>query len=383
MTSIPADASPDEPAAGRPLSLATLAVAAGRPPREPFAPLNVPPTFASTYVQGGPDDYGRFRNPTWSALEEAVGRLEGGRALAFSSGLAAVSAVLDEVPVGGVVVAPVGSYSGTLAALAKMQRSGRVGEVRTVDVADTAAVEAAAAGAHLVWVESPTNPLMAVADIPAVVAAARAAGALVAVDATFCSPLVLRPLELGADVVVHSATKYLSGHSDALLGVVVVRDDDLEQRLRTTRTLGGAVPGTMESWLVLRGLRTLHLRVQRSQASAQVLAERLAEHPAVDRVRFPGLPDDPGHSRARAQMTGFGSIVCAEVRGGVAEADSAVAACRLWIPATSLGGVESTLERRRRHAGESVEVPETLLRLSVGIEDVEDLWADLDAALRS
>jgi cystathionine gamma-synthase len=365
------------------LSPATLAVTAGRPPREPGAPLNVPPTFVSTYVQGGDLVYGRFGNPTWAALEEALGALEGGAATVFASGIAAVSAVLEEVPVGGTVVAPTGSYSGSLALLQRLRGSGRLGAVRLVDPADTTAVTAAVQGADLLWVETPTNPLMAVADLPAVVAAGRAAGALVAVDATFLTPLVLRPLDLGADVVVHSATKYLAGHSDALLGVVTTARADLLDRVRATRGALGAVPGVMEAWLVLRGLRTLHLRLERAQANALELAQRLRGSDRVARVRYPGLPDDPGHARAAATMRGFGAIVCLDVRGTAETAEAIVGACRLWTPATSLGGVESTLERRRRHPAESPDVPESLLRLSVGVEDVEDLWADLEQALKA
>ncbi|NHC13518.1 trans-sulfuration enzyme family protein [Motilibacter deserti] len=364
-------------------SPATIAVSAGRPPHEPDEPLNVPMSFASTYVQGGGAVYGRFTNPTWEALEDAVGQLEGGIAVAYGSGLAAVSAALDPVPVGGTVVAPLGSYSGTLAMLRTMQARGRVGEVRLVDPADTAAVTAALPGADLLWIESPTNPLLAVADLPAVVAAARAAGVTTVADATFTTPLVLRPLDIGFDVVVHSGTKYFSGHSDALLGVLVSRDEARVDAARAVRTTYGAVPGTAEAWLVLRGLRTLHLRVERGQANAAELAVRLEGHPALDRVRYPGLASDPGHKRAAEQMQGFGSIVCIDVRGGAAAAERLVAACELWTPATSLGGVESTLERRRRHSGESLDVPEGLVRLSVGVEDVEDLWADLSAALEA
>lgn len=364
--------------ATRPLSPSTLAVTAGRPVRVAGAPLNVPPTFTSTYVQGEGAVYGRFDNPGWAALEDAVGQLEGGRAVAFASGLAAVAAVLDEVPVGGTVVAPLGSYSGTLNALQRGQDGGRFGEVRLVDPADTAAVLGVLGGADLLWLESPTNPLLAVADLPALVSAAHHRGIPVAVDATFCTPLVLQPLALGADWVVHSATKYLAGHSDALLGIAASADPERADRLRSTRTALGATPGTMEAFLALRGLRTLHLRVERSQANAAVLAERLSARGFV--VRYPGLVGDPGHVRAKDQMRGFGSIVCVDLPDAET-AERFVDACRLWTPATSLGGVESTLERRRRHSGESLDVPVGLVRLSVGVEDVEDLWADVDQAL--
>ena len=225
--------------------------------------------------------------------------------------------------------------------------------------------------------------MLEVADIPALVAAGRASGAIVAVDSTFATPLVQRPLEMGADVVVHSATKYLAGHSDVVLGVVVSRDATIVDAVRAYRTLHGAIAGPFEVWLALRGLRTLALRVERSQANAAELAARLHGHPAVLDVRHPSLPDDPGHERATRLMEGYGSIIGLRPVGGADGADRVVEALRLWVPATSLGGVESSLERRRRFATESLTVPDDLLRMSVGVEDVEDLWADLDAALRT
>jgi cystathionine gamma-synthase len=203
----------------------------------------------------------------------------------------------------------------------------------------------------------------------------------VVADNTFATPLLQQPLDLGVDVVVHSVTKFLSGHSDVVLGAVVTRDAELRARLHRHRTLHGAIPGPLEAFLALRGMRTLPLRLERSQASAAELARRLQTHPAVRRVRCPALPEDPGHELARTQMRGFGALVAIEVHGGAAGADAVVDAVRLWVPATSLGGVESLVERRRRHAGEPVVVPQELLRLSVGVEDVEDLWTDLAQAL--
>jgi cystathionine gamma-synthase len=206
-------------------------------------------------------------------------------------------------------------------------------------------------------------------------------GALVVTDNTFSTPLVQRPLELGSDIVLHSVTKYLAGHSDVILGALVTSDPELRNTLLHHRSIHGAIAGPFEAWLALRGLRTLALRVERSQASAMVLAQRLDTHDGVAKVLFPGLPADPGHDRARAQMDGFGSILCIEVAGGEAAAEAVVEALRLWTPATSLGGVESLIERRRRHANEPHTVPANLLRLSVGIENIEDLWADLQQAL--
>lgn len=349
----------------------------------PDAPLNPPVVFASTYVgvdPAGQGDvgYGRYGNPTWSALEQAVGALEGGSALAYASGMAAAHAVLQLVPAGGVLVLPAHCYLGVSAAA--NERATRDGlRVRRVDVANTEEVVEAAAGADLVWLESPTNPLMEVADLPAICGALAGATTTV-VDSTFATPLLQRPLELGADLVLHSGTKFISGHSDALLGLLVGRDPDLLGRLHGIRSLHGAAPGAMETYLVLRGLRTLPLRLSAAQANAQVLAERLATHPAVARVRFPGLPDDPGHAVASRTMAGFGSLLSIEVADGPTAA-TLIESLGLWVHATSLGGVESMLERRRRWAAELTTVPEGLIRLSVGVEHVEDLWADLAQAL--
>ncbi|MGZ4589495.1 MAG: trans-sulfuration enzyme family protein [Actinomycetes bacterium] len=347
-----------------PLSPATIAVAAGRPPRQPDAPMNPPIVLASTYHAGGDVGYGRYGNPTWEMFESAVGALEGGVATSYASGMAAETALLDLVPEGGTVVAGPDAYLGTLAVLARLEERGRL-TVRRVDLTDAAAARTALPGADLLWAESPTNPLLRVVDLPVLLAAAREEGVISVVDNTFATPILQRPLELGADVVVHSATKYLSGHSDLLMGVAVVRDAALAERLVAHRSLYGAVPGSVEAWLALRGLRTLSLRVERAQASAAALVPRLAAHPVVARVLYPGL----------------GAVVSIELRGDVAAADRVCASTRLWVHTTSLGGVESSLERRRRWPGESTDVPETLLRLSVGIEDVDDLWRDLESAL--
>jgi len=298
----------------------------------------------------------------------------------FSSGLAAVIAAMSLIPAGGTLVMPRHSYQGSLLLAAGDARDGRI-NVRTVDIADTEEVIAALDGAAMLWLESPTNPMLEVAELAVLANAAHRAGALVVVDNTFSTPLVTRPLDLGADVVVHSVTKYLSGHSDVVLGATVTSNPELRARLLTYRSLHGGIGGPFEVWLALRGLRTLALRVQRSMESAMELAGRLAAHPGVEAVRYPGLPQDPGHARAAAQMDGFGSIVCIEVAGGAEAADAVTEKVELWLPATSLGGVESLIERRRRQPAEPVSVPENLLRLSVGIENVEDLWRDLDQAL--
>jgi len=332
---------------------ATVAVAAGRPPRQPDGPLNPPIVMASTYHAGGEVGYGRYGNPTWEMLESAVGSLEGGVATSFASGLAAVAATVDLVPVGGTVVAAPDSYYGSLALVRRLEERGRL-RVRQVDLTDADAAAEALPGADLCWAESPTNPLLRLVDLDRLAARSRAAGVLLAVDNTFATPILQRPLESGADVVVHSATKYLSGHSDLLLGVAVARDPGIADRLVEVRSGQGSVPGTFEAWLALRGLRTLHLRVERAQANAAELALRLRSHPGVSQVHFPGL----------------GAMLSIELHGDVAAADAVTAGTRLWVHATSLGGVESSLERRRKWPGESTDVPETLLRLSVGVEGV-------------
>lgn len=371
------------------LADATAVVALGRPDREPDAPVNPAITLTSTYVARpdvpDPTDrvYARWDNPSWHGFEDTLGALEGGEALLFASGLAAVSAVLGLVPVGGVVVVPRHAYSGTVQLAGTLRDRGLL-EVRAVDVADTAEVVAAVAGADLVWIETPTNPMLDIADLDPLVAAAREHGALTVADNTFATPLGMRPLAHGVDIVVHSVTKYLSGHSDVVLGATVTAPTEagagLRARLHGHRTLHGAIPGPFEAWLALRGMRTLDVRLSRAVANAAELARRLTGHPAVARVRYPGLPDHPGHAVAARYLRHWGAIVAIEVDGAQA-AEAVAAGVRVWAPATSLGGVESSLERRRRYSTEAATVPEGLLRLSVGIEDVEDLWRDLAAAL--
>jgi cystathionine gamma-synthase len=343
----------------------TIAVIAGRPPHVPDAPLNTPLTFASTYVAGGDLEYGRYGNPTWQAFEMALGALEGGHGLAYPSGLAAFGAVLDLVPPDAVVVAPRHAYLGSLGRLAQ-EGSRHQLTTRLVDVADTEGVLAAFEGADLALLESPTNPALEVADLPVLCAAAKERGVLLVVDNTFATPVAQQPLRLGADLVLHSATKFIAGHSDAMLGALVCADHAVWERLEKRRRITGVIPGPMECWLALRGLRTLHLRVERAGANAAELAPRLAAHPAVRRLRYPG----------------FGAMISVEF-ADAATADAFCAATRLWVTATSLGGVESTMERRRRWPGESPTIAEGLVRLAVGIEAAADLWADLAAALDS
>ncbi|WP_166349551.1 trans-sulfuration enzyme family protein [Phytoactinopolyspora limicola] len=347
-----------------PLSPHTRLVTAGRPAAEPDAPLNEPVMFASTYHAGGERGYGRYGNPTWEAFEQVLGDLEGGTALTFSSGMAATSAVLSLLPEGAVVVAPETAYLGVLDQLRERRDAGRI-QLRHVDITDPTEIKDAVQEAAMLWLESPANPKLEVADVASASAAARDAGAITVVDNTFATPLLQRPLALGADIVVHSATKLISGHSDVVLGATVTTNDDTRGRLERYRRLHGAIPSPMDTFLALRGLRTLGVRLDRAQANAATLVERLGAHPAVTTVRYPGS----------------GTICSIEVAGGAEGADRVVGSVRLWVNTTSLGGVESTLERRRRWPSESETVDVSLIRLSVGIEDVDDLWADLAQAL--
>lgn len=337
-------------------------------------PIHTSTTYARTpgYALVGPHEYSRDDNPTYLACEEVLARLEGGAgALTFASGMAAAAAVVEStLRTGDHVVASRAmywSFRNRLTAIA--DRWGLALDL--VDTQTPGALERAVrpGATRLVWVETPANPTWDVTDLRRAAEVAHDAGAILAVDSTAATPVHTRPLEHGADVVVHSATKYLAGHSDVLLGVVVLAHDEAGRAraaaVETHRRRYGAIAGPMETWLGLRGIRTLHLRVERAAANAAELAHRLAAHPAVDAVRYPG----------------FGAMLAVEVRGGAAAADAVSSGVRLWLDATSLGGVESTLERRRRWALEPLTVPESLLRLSVGVEDVEDLWADLSTAL--
>ncbi|MDO8361497.1 MAG: aminotransferase class I/II-fold pyridoxal phosphate-dependent enzyme [Actinomycetota bacterium] len=340
---------------------ATIAVSAGRPTGI-GEPLNHPIVLASNY-RGEAGEYTRTHGtPGWIGLEEAVGALEGGRAVAFSSGMAAASAAIFALAP-KVLVLPSASYLGVRALVADLEQQGRV-QVRQVDVADTAAVIAAIPGADVVWVETPTNPTLDVADVPAICAAAAAVGAKVVVDSTFATPICAQPLADGATIVIHSGTKFIGGHSDLLIGLAIAADDAVYERLHQTRLVNGSTPGSLEAFLALRGLRTLPLRMERAQANAQVLVERLRQHPAIAEARYPG----------------FGAMVSFVVRGGADAADAACRAVRLIVPATSLGGVETSMERRQKYAGDA-HVPPGLVRMSVGIEHVDDLWADLAQAL--
>ncbi|MDP9092468.1 MAG: PLP-dependent aspartate aminotransferase family protein [Actinomycetota bacterium] len=365
-------------------------VAAGRPPRADAAPLSVPIVLAAPFHHADADDTNRYLRhdgtDTGRAFEAAIGALEGApgeQVVAFSSGMAATAAIAEGQPRDTVAVVPAAAYSGTVAIFAEQQRLGRM-TTRPVDIADTDAVLQALPGANLLWLETVTNPLMQVVDLPVLIDAARRVGVLTVVDSTFSTPLLVRPLELHADIVVHSATKYLSGHSDLQIGVLVARSASTAGALRLRRGLTGAIAGALETYLALRGLRTLAIRMQRAQENAMELANRLAAHPAVTRVRFPGLASDPGHERASRLHNGYGAMIAFEVAGSAEDAEQVCRRVQLITHATSLGGVESLIERRARHPIDAAHgTPPNLLRLSVGIEHVEDLWADLAQALGS
>jgi cystathionine gamma-synthase len=374
----------------------TLAIHAGQEP-DPLTGAVIPPIYqVSTYKQDGVGglraggyEYSRTANPTRTALEECLTALEGGtRTLAFASGMAAEDSLLRAVcSPGDHVLIPDDAYGGTFRLFSKVyERWGMSYE--PVRVSDPAAVRAALAArpARVLWVESPTNPLLGIADIAALAGIAREAGALLVVDNTFASPYLQRPIALGADVVVHSTTKYLGGHSDVVGGAVTVADAGLGEQLAFHRNAMGAVAGPFDAWLTLRGIKTLAVRMDRHCANAERVAEMLTAHPGVSQVLYPGLASHPGHELAAKQMRRFGGMVSFRVRAGAEEAAAVCAQTRLFTLAESLGGVESLIELpgRMTHAsaaGSPLAVPDDLIRLSVGIENADDLVADLRQAL--
>jgi cystathionine gamma-synthase len=362
------------------LATESKVVAAGRPAKQPDGALNPPIALNSTFHEGGPVGYGRYGNETWSALEEALSVLEGGKTLLFSSGMAAISAVFSLLPEGAVIVAAKNGYQGTTTLLKKLHESEKL-KVRFVNLATTDECMSAIPGAQMLYLESPINPLLEVVDLPKIIAAGKAAGCGVAVDNTLATPLLQNPLALGADIAIHSVTKYLSGHSDLILGSLSTKDQALYGRLEQSRRYGGAIAGPFEAWIALRGLRTFALRMQRSQENAMELATRLSKDSRISKVRYPGLATDSYHSLAKSFMKGFGAMISFDVNASVEQIDLMCNSSKLITSATSLGGVESIWERRRRWATESATVPETLIRFSVGIENVDDLWVDIQQSL--
>ena len=377
---------------------ATRVIHGGQRP-DPQTGAVMPPIYAtSTYVQSSPGvhqgfDYARTRNPTRDALQASLANLEGGSAaFAFASGMAASATLLELLDAGSHIIAMHDLYGGSYRLFENVRRRSAGHQVSFLDLSDSAALESAIRPqTRLLWVETPTNPLLKLVDLTAVARIAHQHGLLAVCDNTFATPFIQRPLEHGFDIVLHSTTKYLNGHSDAIGGAAIVRaGSDLAERIAYLQNAVGGVPGPFDSFLTLRGIKTLALRMERHCANALAIARFLEQHPAIEAVRYPGLASHPQHALARRQMSGgFGGIVTAVLRGGLAASRRALERCRVFALAESLGGVESLIEHpgMMTHASLPAQVrgllgiSDGLIRLSVGVEDVEDLIADLRDAL--
>lgn len=377
------------------MGLGTRAIHAGQRPDPTTGAIMTPVYLTSTYVQASPGDhkgyeYSRTGNPTRAALEACVASLEGAEyGLAFASGCAATSTIMHLLDAGDHVICGDDVYGGTYRLFDAVWRRAGI-DYSFVDLTDPDAVLAARRpNTKLVWLETPTNPLLKLADIAAIAERAHAHGLLLAVDNTFSTPFNQQPLALGADLAVHSTTKYLNGHSDVVGGAVAIKDRALRDRLAYLQNAVGAIPGPMDAFLTLRGLKTLHVRMERHADNAIDLARWLEAHPAVERVLYPGLPSHPQHELAKRQMRGFGGMITIFLRGGLAAAQHMLSRTHLFACAESLGGVESLIEHPAimTHAAippatrEALGITDGLVRLSVGIEDVADLRADLEHAL--
>jgi cystathionine gamma-lyase len=376
---------------------ATRAIHAGQSPDPSTGAIMTPIYATSTYVQESPGvhkgyEYSRTQNPTRMAYERCVADLEGGtRGFAFASGLAAMATILDVLDSGSHIVAGDDLYGGTFRLFERVRKRSAGLDFTFVDMSRAGAIEAAATPkTRMIWVETPSNPLLKLADLEHTGTFAKSRGILTVSDNTFASPYIQRPIELGFDLVVHSATKYLNGHSDIVGGVVVVgANEELSDKLAFLHNAVGAIAGPFDSFLALRGLKTLHLRMERHCANAAELAHWLENHPAVERVHYPGLASHPQHELARRQMAGFGGMITASLKGDLASTRRFLENCRVFALAESLGGVESLIEHpaimthgsmpaaQRAELG----IGDTLVRLSVGVEDIRDLIADLDSAL--
>lgn len=377
--------------------LGTLAIHAGQSPDPSTGAVMTPIYATSTYVQSSPGEhqgfeYSRSHNPTRFAYERCVAALEGGsRGFAFASGLAATSTILELLDAGSHVIAMDDVYGGTYRLFERVRRRSAGLDFSWADLTDAATFEAAIRPeTRMVWIETPTNPLLKLVDVEKIASIARARGLIVVVDNTFSSPILQRPLELGAHIVMHSATKYINGHSDMVGGLAIVGDDAaLAEKLTFLQNAVGGVQGPFDSFLALRGLKTLHLRMRAHSENAMALAEWLQSHPAIERVIYPGLPSHPQHELAKRQMHGFGGMVTIFVKGGLDAAKRFCERTEIFALAESLGGVESLVNHpaimthasvppeRRAQLGLS----DNLVRLSVGVEDIADLEADLDRAL--
>jgi cystathionine gamma-lyase len=380
----------------RQLGLGTLAIHAGQHPDPSTGAIMTPIYATSTYVQESPGkhkgyEYSRTQNPTRMAYERCVAALEGGVAgFAFGSGLAAAATVLDLLDSGSHVIAMDDLYGGTYRLFERVRRRSAGLDFSFVDLNDMSALKAALKpNTRMIWAETPTNPMLKLVDLAKIAAFARKHRLILVVDNTFCSPMLQRPLALGADLVLHSATKYLNGHSDMVGGIVVAGNQELAEQMGFLQNSVGAVGGPFDAFLAMRGLKTLHLRMQAHCASALELAGWLEKHPAIERVIYPGLKSHPQHALARRQMDGFGGIISAEVKGGLRKARRMLERCELFALAESLGGVESLIEHPgiMTHASvpatnrKRLGISDGLIRLSVGVEDLKDLKQELAGAL--
>ena len=379
------------------LGLGTLAIHAGQSPDPTTGAIMTPIYATSTYVQESPGkhkgyEYSRTQNPTRMAYEACVAALEGGVAgFAFGSGLAAAATVLDLLDSGSHVIAMDDLYGGSYRLFERVRRRSAGLDFTFVDLNDAQALKAALKpNTKMIWAETPTNPMLKLVDLAKVAAFAKKHGLILVVDNTFCSPMIQRPFESGADLVLHSATKYLNGHSDMVGGIVVAREQELAERMGFLQNSVGAVAGPFDSFLAMRGLKTLHLRMKAHCESALELAQWLEKHPEVGRVIYPGLKSHPQHALARRQMHGFGGIISIEVKGGLRKARRVLERCHLFALAESLGGVESLIEHPAIMTHASVPpanrkrlgISDSLIRLSVGVEDIADLRSELAEALR-
>jgi cystathionine gamma-synthase len=373
------------------MKIETRAVHSGRG-IDPATGAVTSPIYLSTTFERSRDgeyplgySYSREENPNRRALEQCLADLEGGKqALAFSSGLAVAAALMQGLEPGDHIIAPDDVYWGFRRLAGEMfAKSGLT--TTYLDLTDLCALRTALRpDTRLVWVETPSNPLLKITDLAALAETVRAAGpnAITVCDATFATPVLQRPLDLGIDMAAHSTTKYISGHSDVVGGALITRNDNyLFERARTAQRYGGAVPSPFDCWLTMRGIETLPLRVRAQAESALRIARWLRDHPQIDGVHYPGLPEHPGHDIAARQMAAFGGMLSFRVRGGREEAMAAAARCRLFIRATSLGGAHSLIEHRASVEGPNTRTPQNLLRVSVGLEHVDDLLADLEQAL--
>lgn len=379
------------------MGFGTRAIHAGQPPELTTGAVMTPIFQTSTYAQSSPGvhqgyEYSRTDNPTRTAYQECVAALEGGKyGVAFSSGVAATSAILHTLKAGDHVVSCDDVYGGTYRLFDKIFKNQGI-EFTFVDLSDLEkAKEAFQPNTKLLWMESPTNPMLKILDLKKLSELAHSKGALSVVDNTFMSPYFQQPLSLGADIVVHSVTKFINGHSDVVGGVAVTRSEELNEKLRFVQNSTGAVPAPMDCFLILRGIKTLHIRMERHARNAEAVARFLESHPNVEKVLYPGLESHPQHSIAKEQMSGFGGMITFFLKGGLPEARRFLEKVQLFTLAESLGGVESLIEHPAimTHASVPAEtrqelgIHDNLVRISVGIEEIEDLLADLKQALES